>query len=261
MQMPRRILGAVAAALALLPVSAAAVPVAWVDWQTVSDDRTTVTGVLNVDGVEVGVTYTHSNVFSFVQTGRPGETDFFQNGRSGRDAASSAYTSVGEDGVDNVPTGTDIVANRFAGSGTITFDQAIEGLYFAFVSTNRNVYTFDQDFTILSLAGEDLDGAGVDDSGFWGAGLATRLDNGDGTFSLVTEGAEPHGVFQFAASLSSIAFEIAANENWNGFTIGVAGLADTSPDPDPDVVPLPGAALLFVTGAAVLGARRRARLR
>jgi hypothetical protein len=89
----------------------------------------------------------------------------WQNVRSGRDPATSPYTSTS---VDNIPTGTDIIALRFSGTQTLTFSESIANPVFSYVSLNGN--TFDQDFEILSF-GDASDG---NDSVYWGAGTSTK---------------------------------------------------------------------------------------
>ena len=47
-------------------------------------------------------------------------------------------------------------------------------------------------------------------------------------YELIGSG-EPHGVIEFQGTFSSISWTSLTNETWNGFTIGVRGLAVPEP--------------------------------
>src|SRR5262249_40403542 len=144
----------------------------WTDWQTGGYGQNGFTGVGTITTATATVTVTYNNPqgISFYQTGAGGETDYWQNGRNGRDPAFSPYTSSQ---VANIPTGTDIIALQFAGDQTLTFSQAIANPVFSYVSLNGNGYAFlNQDFDILSY-GDGTHSAsppGGNDGGFWGTG-------------------------------------------------------------------------------------------
>lgn len=247
---------AIAAGLALTVgagTPALAVNVNWTDWTSyvITDGVAVVTGILDVNGTEVTVEYTNENGIGFAQTA--GGTDYWQNGRAGRDPATSPYTSVGAKGVDNIPDGTDIVALDSAGGQTLSFSEAIADVYFAFVSLNGNGYGFDRDFTLLSSGGQNLDGNGTDSCGYWGCGTASKSIVGD-EYRLVGTG-EPHGVLMLNGSFSSVSWNSLNNEFWNGFTVGVAGIAP----PDAPAVPVPAAGWLALAGLGALGGLRRFR--
>ncbi|NRA31597.1 MAG: hypothetical protein HRU11_15215 [Parvularculaceae bacterium] len=233
----KRFIGAAAALL--LGSQAHAVTVSWTDWQT-SAGNTTATGVITVGTETVEVTWNGPQA-SFVQLS--GGIDYWQNARSGRNAATSAYTSTGPNGNDNIPTGTDIIAQNFGGTNTLTFSKAITGLYFSYVSINGNTMTFDTDFEILSNTSFNIDGAGADNSGYWGSGAVTK--NG----TALTANGEAHGTLFFAGSLTQLVWTD-VREAWHGFTIGIA---DVSADP----VPVPAAALLFAPVVGLFAARKR----
>lgn len=241
------------------PVSA--VPIQWVDWQSSVNDMNgfTATGVI-VSGDEViDVSYNNPQGIGFFQDGEGTETDWWaQQTTSGRirNPETSPYTSGGERGVDNIPVGTDIIALRFAGSQTLSFSQPIGNLVFAFVSLNRNGYGFDQDFELLSSGGQNLDGLGTDDCGWWGCGTATKEI--DGSNFLLTGTGEPHGALRFTGIFDSVTWESLSNEYWNGFTIGVQGTAGQVFPPE---VPLPVAFWLFASGFAALYQLGRTRSR
>jgi len=152
-----------------------------------------------------------------------------------RDDATSAYTS---DEVANIPTDTDMVMLRYAGNQTLTFRDAgnvlvdVANPVFAFLSLNGNGYGFDQDFDILSTGGGD-----GNTCGFHGCGTSSKqiIDNGGGDIEywLVGTG-EPHGTIRFRGSFDTLNWESLGNEVWNGFTVGIAGLAEELPDADGD---------------------------
>lgn len=127
---------------------------------------------------------------------------------------------------------------------TLTFSEAVSDLYFAYISMNGNGFTFNRDFQIISQG-----------QGFWGPGSATKVNNGNGTFSLNAVSGEPHGIIKLTGSFNSVTWASLANENWYGFTVGAAArTADIPPSgiPEPATYALVGAALL--SAAAV---RRR----
>jgi len=168
-----RVLAAVG--LTLASVSASAVPFYWTDWIGADLDPGAgfeAQGTITTSTSTVTVTYLNPNGVGFYQPS--GGTDYY----SGGSGSTSPYTSSL---VDNRPTGTDIVALRYAGTQTLQFSQAIANPVFAFVSLNRNGYAFDQDFDILSLGGVDGNSCG-----FWGCGGADKVvvDLGNGKFEL-----------------------------------------------------------------------------
>lgn len=204
-----------------------AAPVVWVDWTGgTTGANGSAQGVLTVDGETVDVTYTGQ--IQFLQTG--GETNYF--------IPSAPYVSAT---VDNAPGTSDIIALSTATSHTLTFSKAVKNLLFAVVSLNGNGYKFDSDFEILSMG-----------QGFWGNGTLTKDTSIPGEYLLNGSG-EPHGVIEFTANVTSITWTSLTNENWNGFTIGVRGLA-------PVLVPEPSSlAMAGMAAAAVAGATMRRR--
>jgi hypothetical protein len=98
--------------------------------------------------------------------------------------------------VSNEPPANDIIAFSDPGQRSLTFTTAVTDLVFAYVSINTNTYTFDHEFDLISNG-----------EGFFGSGPVSKVNNGNGTWSLVAQSGEPHGVIQFAGTLSSL--------NWN----------------------------------------------
>lgn len=259
----KRIL-ALAGLLGLAAAPAAAVPYVWADWQNqTAASGVTVTGELVTGTATVGVTYNNPVGIAFTQLS--GGTDYWQNGSGGRNDAISPYTSLANPlltnpspGVDNSPTGTDIIALRFAGQQSLTFTEAVANPVFSFVSLNGNGYAFDQDFEILSCTACNIDGAGPDAAGFWGSSTTTQktvVEVSPGVFEyrLISTSGEPHGTIRFIGSFSTLGWRSLSAENWNGFTVGIQGTAaEVFSD-----VPLPAGAGLLVMGLAGLGLARR----
>lgn len=223
--------------LAVAATTSGAAVINWVDWT--SSTSTTATGTLDIGGEIIDVTFTNSVANSFVQTA--GGTDYWI-----ARGPNSPYESIGPNGVDNRPTGTDIIALGQGGTRSLTFSKAIEGLYFALVSWNGNVGTFSHDVQKLSMTGENIDGspAGADSSGYWGSGTGTVAGN-----VFTVSGGEPHGTLFVDDMLSAFSFT-SRSEGWHGFTVGVAGVAAPT-------VPLPASGLLLAGAAAGLAALRR----
>lgn len=240
---------------ALVSAQAAhAVNVSWVDWQSQSTDQAgqvTVTGQLTLSGQTIDVTYTNPNGIAFLQSGS-GTNYFDTRARQGAyDVATSPYRSAGPNGIDNAPTASEMIALRYAGQQTLSFSAPVEGLYFSYVSLNGNGYGFDRDFQILSSGNMNLDGAGTDQCGYWGCGTSTKqVIAGPTPEYRLTGTGEPHGTIFMDGSVSSVTWNSLNEENWNGFTIGVAELS---------TVPLPASIVGLGLGVAGLGALRRFR--
>ncbi|MEQ9460458.1 MAG: PEP-CTERM sorting domain-containing protein [Phycisphaeraceae bacterium] len=188
-------------ATSLFVSSASAVPISWVDWTSgTAGPNGSAVGTLNVDGEIVDVTYTGE--IQFIQTA--GGTNYWNPD------AYSTTTPV----IDNPPPASDIIALSRATSKTLTFSRPIANPIFSVVSLNGNGYSFDRDFDILGFG-----------RGFWGNGTLTKTNPAPGVYQLNGSG-EPHGSIQFTGAFTTVSWTSLSNENWNGFTIGVTGVAD-----------------------------------
>ena len=96
--------------------SASAAVIDWTDWQTQGPGPGfTGNGVITTATTTVNVTYTNANGISFYQTS--GGTDYWVSTPGFvRNPAVSPYTSAL---VDNIPTGTDIIALRLRHSAAV----------------------------------------------------------------------------------------------------------------------------------------------
>ena len=238
--------------------AASANPVYWTDWTGTDADPgpgfighgtiTTLTQTVNV-------TYTNPAGVGFYQPS--GGIDYYTPRTPVTD---SPYTSTQ---VDNAPTGTDIIALRYAGDQTLTFSQTVVNPVFAFVSLNGNGYAFlNQDFDILSYgAGLGAATPGNNSCGYWGCGSVTKqvvdLGGGNTEYRLIGSG-EPHGTIRFTGAFDTLTWRSLTNENWNGFTVGVQSTA-VEQNPPPTDMPLPATWLLMVAGGAGMLASRRGR--
>lgn len=241
-----------AAALTTLALAAAspaahAALIHWTDWTGGDLDAGPgfrAQGTITTPTSTVTVTYTNPNGIAFYQPS--GGTDYYTGGT----AATSPYTSAA---VDNRPTGSDIIALRYAGAQTLHFSQSIANPVFAFVSLNGNGYAFDRDFEVLSF-GHASDGNAC---GYWGCGTSYKnvVDLGGGNFEYQLLGTgEPHGTLRFLGAFDTVGWRSLSNENWNGFTVGVEGTAQEILA----AVPEPAGLALFGAGLfGLLASRRR----
>ena len=236
--------------------AAHAVPIHWADWTASrgplpNSPGANLFGNITTTTSTVNLHYNNPQGIAFSQiTG--GGVDYWQNNRSGRNPATSPYTSTQ---VDNIPTGTDIIALQFAGLQTLSFSQAIANPLFSFVSLNGNGYAFDRDFDILSVSGVD-----GNDCGYWGCGSVSKtvVDLGGGNFEYQLIGSgEPHGTIRFTGAFDTVTWRSLSNENWNGFTVGIEGTAEEvfgQPVPEPGTLVLLASGLV---GLVAYGRRRR----
>jgi len=212
------VLGIAIVLTGLVLTSTANAQVVWTDWTAGTTGANAVaSGTLTLDTTTVNVDY--SGQIQFIQTS--GGTNYW--------SPSAPYISAGV----SAPPTPDIIALSVATTRTITFSQPILNPLFAVVSLNGNGYRFNRDFEIISQG-----------AGYWGNGTLSKNALTGGIFQLNGSG-EPHGVIEFQGAISSITWDSLTDENWNGFTIGVRGLA-------PAIVPESGTMSLFV--AALLPA-------
>jgi hypothetical protein len=209
-----------AAVLMFACQAASATPVFWTDWTTsTATNGFTGNGTITTGTATVQVTYNNPQGVAFFQNGTGG-TDFWTSGGI-RNNATSPYTSAL---VDNIPTGNDLVALRYAGNQTLLFSQAVANPVFSYVSLNGNGYAFNQDFDILSFG----NGSANDTCGYWGCGTSSKsvVDLGGGNFEYLLLGTgEPHGTIRFKGAFDTVSWRSLSNEDWNGFTVGIQGTA------------------------------------
>ncbi len=202
----------------------------WVTWNTYSLNAGThtLTGTITTAGDTVAVTYTNTQGLAGYQLGdgTGGNTNYYSGGTDGA-AGTSPYTSAT---VENRPNNVTIVRLSNAGAQTLTFDKQISNLALAFVSLNGTAFSFDRNFDVLSF-GNATDGGNA--CGFWGCGTAAKTI-GVGAYPYIVSGTgEPHGTLHFSGAFNAITWT-SGNENWHGFTVGIAGTAaevaaDTTP--------------------------------
>jgi hypothetical protein len=204
-------------AASLAASSAEAVTVSWAGFNSATAGL--VTGSINAPSGTVGVTYTGG--YSFAQINNTGTDYWIDNG----------YTQ----GVVNRPPLVDLIALANGGFNNIHFSTPVTNPYMAFTSWNGNTANFSAAFSIISQG-----------CGYWGCG--TFVPNGTNT-GFFGNG-EVHGVLQFAGTFSDISFTD-TSENWHGFTVGIADVANA--------VPEPSSLALLGAGLAGLGAMRRRR--
>jgi hypothetical protein len=127
--------------------AASASPVYWTDWTGADADPGPGFighGTITTQSQTVNVTYTNAAGVGFYQPS--GGIDYWTPRTP---VTNSPYTSTQ---VDNPPTGTDIIALRYAGSQTLMFSQTVVNPVFAFASLIGYGYAFlIQDFDMLSF--------------------------------------------------------------------------------------------------------------
>ncbi|MDP2286739.1 MAG: tandem-95 repeat protein, partial [Pseudohongiella sp.] len=116
--------------------------------------------------------------------------------------------------------------NHADSARTLTFSEPVENLFFAIVSMNKNGYLFDQDFRVVSSADS------LTDQGYFGhASSYSKFAVGDGRYGIATPQTgnnEFHGVLAIDNALSTLTWTGQSDENWNGFTIGTYGVAQSA---------------------------------
>ena len=211
----------------------------WTDWQSGSSTNGfTAVGTIATNDGPITVTYNNPQGIAFLQA--DGGTDYWSSGGV-RNPATSPYTSIGPNGVANIPTTSEIVGLSNAGLQTLTFSRPVSNPYFSYVSLNGNGYGFDRDFEILSYGSGNVDGNGTDACGYWGCGTSFKqFDAASGEYRLLGSG-EPHGTLRLAGNFDQVSWRSLSNEFWNGFTVGVKGAGSASivlhgQDPNLDVI-------------------------
>ena len=217
----------------------------WVDWTSATlisqvggrNPTYLVQGTITLSDRTIGVTYQGQAAEPWgsvpgVQFNDAGSEDYYVTKNGGVIISTEGvgvYTSAE---VANGPTNNDIIRLNHADSPrTLTFSEPVENLFFAIVSMNRNGYIFDQDFEVVSSADSSSD------SGYFGwtdAWVKTNPEPGrygistDSTVTGVSGQTEFHGVLAINNALDSLTWESQADENWNAFTIGTYGVAQSA---------------------------------
>jgi hypothetical protein len=135
--------------------AAQAATIAWTNWTAVDAVAGTATGVLDVNGTPVTVTYS-GPAYAFGQTGVG--TNYF--------APNTPYLSAL---VENSPPAAEMLALNLGGTVTISFSQPIEDFFIALVNWNGNTVDFNTEIEIVSFG-----------AGFWGNGTPILNAEGDG---------------------------------------------------------------------------------
>jgi hypothetical protein len=200
--------------------SAAAATASWTDWTSAPAGAALVNGTLDVSGTAVGITF--SGAYSFAQVS--GGTNYWN--------PPGPYQSGT---VENAPPAADIIALAAGGVVTLTFSQAVKDPLIALVSWNSNTVDFGTPIEVLSFG-----------QGFWGNGTPVVNAAGTGFFGS----GEVHGVIRLPGNHTSVTISH-TSENWHGLTVGVLGLGEPPPIPEPSTYGL------FALGLLGLALRRR----
>ena len=245
----------------------------WVDWTSATvvsqvggrNPTYTVQGTITLSDRTIDVTYHGQAAEAWgavpgVQLN--GGTDFFVTGRNPNITNTEGVGVYTGPAVGNGPTNNDIIRLHHADSPrTLTFSEPVENLFFAIVSMNNNGYLFDQDFDVVASADS------VTDSGYFGWSEAWAKTNPEpGRYGITTDPAitgvggmtEFHGVLAINNALESLTWESQADENWNAFTIGTYGVAQSATvsgnvlDND-DLGNAPSVEVSDVNGSAMVG--------
>ena len=189
----------------------------WIDWSDTSSGQLTI-GSNTVDVSLTGMAY------SLI------DGDYYYNN------SDTGYTDVSGTYGGLMPY--DVIQERYTGSVTLDFSEAVVNPYIALVSVGQS---FSVDYSFLNLQ-NPIDVISYGDN-YWGYGSYSITDN-------VFSGYEFNGILQLLGTYDSISFDISPNEYWHGFNIGADS---TAPVPEPSTI------LLLGSGLAGLAFYRRKR--
>ena len=187
---------------------ATAQTVFWTEWTsaTISSTEGEAAGTLTLpDGSTVDVTYTGDVTFANINGEGPNYW-----------IPEDPYIS------DDIPTSPaslmDLIAQSEGTSvtNTVTFSRPIEDALFAVVSLNNADHAFSLPIEVVSFG-----------CGFWGCGELFVQDE-----MVLGSSGEGHGVVRIPGVVTSFSFQHTVPEFWTGFTIGIAGLAPVSTEPE-----------------------------
>lgn len=201
-----------AAAVSLACVSSLAISapvVNWIDWSSTSS------GTLNIAPNTINVSMTGAPI------GLSNGDYYYNNAATGGTAVTGTYAGL-------MPS--DMIQVNGASTFTLTFSSAILNPYIALVSVGQGgypvTYSFGAPVSVLSAGGN-----------YWGySGYTVNGNN--------FTGYEYNGILQLQGSYSSISFSTAPGENWHGFNIGSAAVANAVPEPETYAMMLAGLGLL-----------------
>lgn len=210
----------------------------WVDWQSANVAEGTATGIITLAGGEqITVTLRAADpagpapLFGFTNNGvnSGGIAGFsFHDWFSTTPASYTSAYVLNYPGFDDdliaLSGGTE--SGHPLTSYVITFRPAVSDPAMAIMSLgagdNPSVYDFDRPFQLVSQG-----------TGRFGGG-SSSLSSGAGE---TLKGSEGNGTIRFLGSYSTFSWTVPDGEIWNGFTIGVRGLADANADTDGDGIP------------------------
>lgn len=209
-----------AASLLAVAATAQAAPIDWNTWSS------TTTGSISTSGGPIGVTYSGPGVS--VQTNYPSYTP----------------TATFADGVvvDNAPAPANNIMQLMGGNAsvqTLTFDTPVVDPVMAIWSLGQSGNI--AQFAFIGATPHLVSGGASAEYG--GASISIV---GDTVF-----GEEGNGTVQFLGTYSSISWTNPVFENWYGFDVGIAGVANPVPEPETYALMLAG------LGAMGFMARRR----
>ncbi len=195
--MPKSIVSLLACCM-LLPASLTAETIAWVDWTVAQNGKPGfAAGEVKVGTKIIKVQYSGDVLFGQTNEG----TDYWQ--------PSEPYLSAL---VGNAPPNAELITLTGGTSiqNTLTFSTPINNPVIAWVGLGKSnsviEYNFDQAFNLISSG-----------TGFFGGDTSSLFK----TFENTLAGKSGHGVIQIPGSVTSISWNSAKFNSWQGFTVGI----------------------------------------